>query len=640
VLIAFILGIGLGSAWIASPRRSRSSGRMVVVLLCIAAAWTALLVFNIVHWVDFYRIARTGLARTPVGYFYHELITVGIALVVLGLPAAWIGAVLPLVIRTVSREGDDLGARVGRLLTWNTLGAVCGTLITGFMLMPGIGLRNAFAVLTLILALVALTVAFRQGWLAGLASAFGVCLLAGAIFIFGGRDWQYAMSSGIFRVWEKTFDPRLMTVRKDHIKLLYYEDGADATVSVEQVDGIIGTPEIGLRINGKPDAGTALDLGNQLLLGHLPLLSKPGAKDVFVLGLASGMTAGAALAHPIERLDLAENCAPIVTASHFFDDWNHHVLDDPRTHLWQEDARTVLKLHPQRYDAIITEPSNPWTVGVGSVFSREFYELAASRLKPGGIMTQWFHVYETTDGVVELVLRTFRSVFPYIEVWDTGSGDIIMLGSMQPWRTGPEVFREGFAIERVKTDLWMIDIQSPEALFARQLASQRTGFAIANDGPLQRDLFPILEYAAPRAFFLSAGSRLLDGFDERSRQQLLAPAEKKQVLHGLLPADAAMVFSDFSTVNGELAGCLFGAAPTGTVPCIFQTTQTSPPPAASGSPLDLAEQAFSAGNFDQAGQIVAAVLQKNPSDAQAGYLRRVIEREQQSRKNVKLISTR
>jgi hypothetical protein len=108
----------------------------------------------------------------------------------------------------------------------------------------------------------------------------------------------------------------------------------------------------------------------------------------------------------------------------------------------------------------------------------------------------------------------------------------------------------------------------------------------------------------------------------------------------LLPADAAMVFSDFSTVNGELAGCLFGAAPTGTVPCIFQTTQTAPPPAASGSPLDLAEQAFSAGNFDQAGQIVAAVLQKNPSDAQAGYLRRVIEREQQSRKNVKLISTR
>jgi len=638
VLIAFILGIGLGSAWIASPRRARSSERMAILLLCIAAAWTAILVINIGHWVDFYRIARTGLARTPVGYVFHELLTTGIALVVLGLPAAWIGAVLPLVIRGVSRDGADLGAKVGRLLTWNTLGAVCGTLITGFFLMPGIGLRNAFAVLALMLALVSLVMALRQFWLMGLAGCVIVCALAGSIFIFGGKDWQYAMSSGVFRVWETKFNPQLMQLRKDHIKLLYYEDGADATVSVEQVDGIIGPPEIGLRINGKPDAGTQLDLSNQLLLGHLPLLSKPGSKDVFVLGLASGMTAGAVLAHPVERLDIAENCEPVVKASHYFDGWNRHALADPRTHLWREDARTVLKLHNQKYDTIITEPSNPWTVGVGSVFSREFYELAASRLKPGGLMTQWFHLYETQDGVVELVLRTFRSVFPYIEVWDTGTGDMVMLGSMQPWRTGPDVFRQGFAIPRVKEDLWMIDIQSPEALLARQLASQRTGFAIANDGPLQSDLNPILEYEAPRAFFLSIGSRLLDGFDERSRQQLLAPPEKMEVLHALPSDKARLVFADFSTVNGELSAAMFG--PPGKIPCIFQSSQNSPPPAASESPLDQAEHAIAAGNFTQAKQLVAAVLEKNPNDAQAAYLQRIIDREGKSQKPVSMISAR
>ncbi len=158
-------------------------------------------------------------------------------------------------------------------------------------------------------------------------------------------------------------------------------------------------------------------------------------------------------------------------------------------------------LRPQKYDVIITEPSNPWTVGIGSVFSREFYELAASRLKPGGIVAQWFHVYEMHDDIVELVLRTFHSVFPYMEIWDAGAGDIVMLGSKQPWATGPDVFQQGFAIDRVRTDMWMIDIQSPEALLARQLASQQTGFAIAGPGPLQSDLFPILEYAAPRAFF-------------------------------------------------------------------------------------------------------------------------------------------
>ncbi len=106
------------------------------------------------------------------------------------------------------------------------------------------------------------------------------------------------MSSGVFRIRETRFDSELMALRKEHIKILFYEDGPDATVSVEQVDGIVAPAELGLRINGKPDAGTLLDLSNQLLLAHLPLLAKPDAKDVFVLGFGSGMTAGAVLALP------------------------------------------------------------------------------------------------------------------------------------------------------------------------------------------------------------------------------------------------------------------------------------------------------------------------------------------------------
>ena len=116
-------------------------------LLCVAAAWVSILVLNIESWVDFYRIARTGLARTPAGYVYHELLTVGIAMVVLGVPAACIGAVLPLMIRAVSADGKLLGKKVGALLTANTLGCVVGVMFTGFVLMPWLGLRNAFAAL-------------------------------------------------------------------------------------------------------------------------------------------------------------------------------------------------------------------------------------------------------------------------------------------------------------------------------------------------------------------------------------------------------------------------------------------------------------------------------------------------------------
>jgi predicted membrane-bound spermidine synthase len=630
VLIAFILGIGLGSAWIASPRRQAgSSERMIVLLLCVAAGWVALLVFNIERWVDFYRIARTGLARTPAGYVYYELLTAGIALVVLGFPAAWIGSVLPLMIRVTSQQGTALGAEVGALLTWNTLGAVAGTLLTGFVLMPQVGLRNAFVILALALALVALIVAGRGGWRAGVDGALGACALAGCVLVFGDEGWQCVMSSGAFRVWETRFDPSLMPLRKEHVKVLFYEDGPDATVSVEQPDGILAPAELGLRINGKPDAGTQSDLCNQLLLGHLPLLVKPDAKDVFVLGLGSGMTAAAALAYPVNRVVVAENCEPVVRAAKLFGGWNRHVLSDPRTRLCHEDARTVLKLNPQLYDAIITEPSNPWTVGVGSVFSREFYELAAGRLKPGGIMAQWFHLYETQDEIVDLVLRTFSSVFPHVEIWDTGSGDIILLGSLRSWRTGPEVFRRGFAIDRVRSDMEMIDLHSPEALLARQLASQRTAFAIAGKGPIQSDLFPILEYAAPRAFYIGAGSRMLDRYDERTRQQLLAPPEKRAALQSLPTNDAQLIFSSFLTVNRDLWRSLFGTAPHEAVPCVFRTPLPSPPPGAEGGALAAAARAFAAENFAQARQLARIALEQGHGDEQAGYLLRVIAREQQ-----------
>ena len=631
VLMAFILGIGLGSAWIASPQRAGKTGeKTVILLLCFAAAWVTLLVFNLERWVDFYRIARTGFGRTEVGYEYQLLLSTGISLVILGIPAACIGAVLPLMMRMVSRAGAPLGARIGALLTWNTLGAVAGTLITGFGLMPWLGLRDSFGILALILGLVALMIALHRRWRTGVVVATVACGFTFCLLVVSDAGWQNVMSSGIFRVWETKFDAQLMPLRKQHIKILFYKDAPDATVSVESVSGIAGHESIGLRINGKPDAGTDVDLGNQLLLAHLPLLVKPAAKDVFVLGMGSGVTAGAALAYPIERLDIAENCEPVITAANIFAGWNRHVLDDPRTHVWREDARTVLKLHPQSYDVIITEPSNPWTVGVGSVFSREFYEIAASRLKPEGVVAQWFHVYEVNDDIVRLVLRTFNSVFPYVEVWDTGIGDIVILGSKQPWPTGPDVFRQGFAIDRVRTDMWMIDIQSPEALLARQLASQRTGFAIAGDGPIQSDLFPILEYSAPEAFFIGNSSKELWRFDERTWQQLLAPANKDATLASLPLAKSQLIFSDFSTINGDLFACLFGTAPNAGVPCIFQTPQPVPQPASDGSAVANAEQFFHAGDLNQAEALTMLALKQNPNDIQAGYLMRIIGREKTS----------
>ncbi len=568
VLIAFILGIGLGSAWIASPRRtSGTSEKLMVVFLSVAGGWIALWLFNFEWPVNLYRFARMGLASNGVGYDYYQVFITLLALGILGVPAACIGAILPLIIRVISPQGTALVEQIGTLLTWNTLGAVIGTLFTGFVLMPLLGLRNALAAVALVCALLALVAAWRAQWRLGAGGAASVAVLAGCLFFFGGEDWKSVMSAGVFRWRETQFYTDELAHRKQYVKILFYEDAPDATVSVESDE----TGLLVLRINGKPDASVpgGSDLTTQFLLAHLPMLVKPEAKDVFVLGFGSGVTAGALLSYPVSHVVVAENCAPVIRAAKFFESWNHDVLHDPRTRLWQEDARTVLKLSPQLYDVIITEPSNPWTVGVGSVFSREYYELAASRLKPGGIIAQWFHTYEMSAPILGLVLRTFTSVFPNVEVWDTGSGDIVLLGSLQPWPSGPEVFQKGFAIDGVRSDLALIGIHSPEALLARQLASQETGFAIADNGPLQSDLFPILEYEAPRAFYIGDQTSILNLFDERTQQQLLAPAGKLAILKALPLDDVQAVLLNFHSINNQLADCLGNPAQSASLPCVF-----------------------------------------------------------------------
>ncbi|HZO84985.1 MAG TPA: hypothetical protein VFC26_07220, partial [Verrucomicrobiae bacterium] len=199
------------------------------------------------------------------------------------------------------------------------------------------------------------------------------------------------------------------------------------------------------------------------------------------------------------------------------------------------------------------EPSNPWTAGIGSVFTLEFYELVASRLKSGGILLQWFHLYENNDALVALVLRTVGRVFPSMEIWDCGAGDVLIMASQQPWNSSPDAFRAAFERPEVKRDFQFLGIKSPEALMLRQVASQRTAFAIAHPtGPVQTDMYPILEYEAPKAFFMSSAAQIMNNFDERTRQERNAPPEKRKIIAGLKVDEIRPVFLNFGSNNPDL----------------------------------------------------------------------------------------
>lgn len=580
VLMAFILGIGLGSSVVASARwRNVRADRATLGLLFAAASVIGVLVLGITKWVELYTLAKNGIAQSLMGYRYYQILTAGMALVVLGIPAGLLGAVLPLWIRQAGDETRGLGGNVGRLLTWNTVGAVVGTLVTGFILMPNAGLRGSFFILAVLICCAGLATTLARQALAQ-AGAIGLLGIVLAVLGFAtGDGWRDVLSSGVFRVRGTDVDPKVIQELRKSLKIVFYEDAADATVSIEVGDGVKMAAQTTLRINGKADATTKGDLSTQYLLGHLPMLARPDAKDVFVLGFGSGITAGALLGHPINSLTIAENCEPVIRAAKFFHPLNRGVWTNKVTRVVNEDARTVLKLGGRKYDVIISEPSNPWMAGVGSVFSREFYELAASQLKEGGIMTQWFHAYEMNDGIVSLVLRTFSRVFPFMEIWDTQQGDLVILGSQKPWASNPEVYKKVFERNEPRADLHSIGLTTPEAVWARQLASQRTAFAVAGDGPIQSDAFPVLEYEAPKAFFVGAHSHLLLLFDERTWQMELSPAAKQQGLRSLPDDVLKPVFQEYLSVNADLTRFMRWRFPTNGVrsePDIFAGTQQLP----------------------------------------------------------------
>ena len=554
VLIAFIFGIGVGSSVIASQRFRRVQNEAAVYVVMLAAAvWIGLLVFNIEGLFVGFRFLRSGLASSTMGYRYDQVLKALIALLVLGVPAGLLGSVLPLWMRIVSRNTLTLGSEVGRLLTWNTLGAVGGVLLTGFVIMPTIGLSGGFALLASALAVAAIVIALAEKRKVRLIVGLAALVFVAAAGVMNTKSWQTIVSSGIFRLRETEVQFSL-SEWAGRRNILFYKDAPDATVTVET--DTQDTNSVNLRINGKPDASSTGDMPTQMLLAHLPMAMTPNAKNVFVLGFGSGVTPGAVLGHPVEQIVIAENCEPVLTAGKFFEPWNHNVLGNPRVHVRREDARTVLKVEPQKYDVIICEPSNPWTAGIGSVFSKEFYDIAAQRLTDDGVICQWFHVYEMHDGIVFLVLRTFGSVFPNFEIWECNSGDILMVGAKKPFASGIEQYKRLFQREEVRRDLLKISIQSPEELWARQLASQRTAFAIAGPGAMQSDIFPVLEYEAPKAFFLGRKAVRLFTFDERTWQMDLASAEKRRALSSLDLDSLKRVLPASASANSELNGFL------------------------------------------------------------------------------------
>jgi spermidine synthase len=210
-------------------------------------------------------------------------------------------------------------------------------------------------------------------------------------------------------------------------ELVSYDQGPTGAVAVGRSTR---TGNLWMSINGKVDASTGDDMPTQLLSGELPLAIVERAEDVLVVGLASGITAGAVLADDrVRDLTVLEIEPAVVGASRSFDAVSGAPLDDPRTALVIDDARAWLRRTDRRFDVVVSEPSNPWITGVSSLFTLEYWQLVRLHLRDDGVVVQWVQLYGMGPDELRGLVRTFRTVFPDAVLFETIPGsDVLMVG--------------------------------------------------------------------------------------------------------------------------------------------------------------------------------------------------------------------
>lgn len=360
-----------------------------------------------------------------------------LALLALLPPTLILGALFPLLVRVVHTHGAAAARSVSRVYLFNTIGSAFGAFAAAFLLLPWLGLeRTLWALISLNAATAILLLLWQREhrgmqWMAPLGSAAAV--LTAFVWLGGARIDPAALTRGVFRFPISEIDVGVAPAPLSgplEGELLYYRDGWNATVSVHRIVG-----ELSLRVNGKADASTRGDLPTQVLLGHLGYLFRPDAAEVAIVGLASGITAGSAALHPSSRIDLIEIEPAMVEASRFFDELNHQPLDQPHVRLVLEDARAYLAAKRAAYDLIVSEPSNPWMAGPANLFTREFFQLAARALRPGGLLVQWVQLYAMPPEAVASIFQALRESFPYVYGFAPGHGDtdLLLVASREAW---------------------------------------------------------------------------------------------------------------------------------------------------------------------------------------------------------------
>ena len=506
MLSAFILGLALGGLWI--RRRIDKIGNVLSWLAALQLAMGACALASLAlysHAFEAMAWLLGAVSRSSAAYGLFLTGSHALALFIM-LPATLCaGTTLPLITHAMLR--DHQGERaIGRVYAANTLGAIAGVLLTVHVVLPTFGLRNTMVVgaaIDLCLGVALLAAGGARTVRITRRAALATVVLLVVCVSFVHLDPR-RMASGVYRYGR--------SVLSGGAKVVFHGDGK--TASVDMVAFPSG--KLAILTNGKPDAAInplsaaepSTDESTMVMLGALPLALHPGARTAANIGMGSGLTTSTLLASAtLERVDTIEIEAKMVEAARGFLPRVERTYGDPRSHIVIDDAKTYFSTHREKYDIIVSEPSNPWVSGVASLFSLEFYDLIARYLNDDGVLVQWLQLYEFDDDLLASVINAIATRFPNYVIYQTDDFDLVVVASRRARldTLAPTVF----AVPALKAELARVGIHHIDDLRAHRIGSRATLeplFASFN-APTNSDYRPYVDQHAPKARFMGSNAQ-------------------------------------------------------------------------------------------------------------------------------------
>ncbi|OQA79626.1 MAG: Spermidine synthase [bacterium ADurb.Bin243] len=443
-----------------------------------------------------------------VSYYIYMSLNLIFCLIVMAVPALLFGASFPLAAKSVEMNYSNNASEIGKLYSYNTIGCILGSFLAGIVILPSAGFKNSIELAIAIAFLIfiwASSLPRRIKSSIAMISARGVnimravaVILIAALFFLPAWDHKVLNIGSFYRT--RGLNEAAITQLANYNKVLYYKESISATVYVIE-DTRNGLKY--LKINGKTDGSTMrYDMLTQSFLALLPLAKVKSAKNILIIGLGTGATLAAACKFKeAEKITCVEIIPEVIQAAKHFDESYDAYKNDPRVSIVVNDARSFLLTARDRFDVIISEPSNPWISGISSLFTTDFFSLCRSRLSKEGVMLAWIQAYESSPPVFKLALRTFRSVFNDASLWFNANYDVFALGSAdgacgsidEPFA----YYQKLQSLPALKAFLDASGIKDPLTFSSLRLMTSPQLKKYVGDGILNSDNFQMIEYEAP-----------------------------------------------------------------------------------------------------------------------------------------------